>query len=169
LTRYDDQMADFSSSGPSFLDFEAKPDLVAPGVGTVSLAVPGSTFYATKSTFLLSGTRLLGSKPYLALSGTSMAAPVVTGSIALMLEANPKLTPNLIKAILQYTAETYAGYDPLQEGAGFLNTYGAVRLAAFYRAPRAGDVMPIEKSWSRHIIWGSRMLLGGYLHPAGGA
>ena len=44
LTRYDDEMASFSSSGPSFIDFEAKPDLVAPGVGTVSLAVPGSTF-----------------------------------------------------------------------------------------------------------------------------
>jgi len=35
----------FSSSGPTFKDFLAKPDLVAPGVGTASLAVPGSAFY----------------------------------------------------------------------------------------------------------------------------
>ena len=49
LTRSDDEMAGFSSSGPSFLDFEAKPDLVAPGVGTASLAVPGSLFYLTKA------------------------------------------------------------------------------------------------------------------------
>src|SRR5215510_2878621 len=46
LTRSDDTMAAYSSSGPSFIDYEAKPDLVAPGSGTVSLAVPGSTFYA---------------------------------------------------------------------------------------------------------------------------
>ena len=43
--------------------------------------------------------------PYLSLSGTSMAAPVVTGTVALMLQANPNLTPNLVKAILQYTAQ----------------------------------------------------------------
>ena len=36
-----------------------------------------------------------------------MAAPVVSGTVALMLQANPKLTPNLVKAILQYTAQPY--------------------------------------------------------------
>ena len=61
-----------------------------------------------------------------------MAAPVVTGTVALMLQANPNLTPNLIKAILQYTAQVYPGYSPLRQGAGFLNTLGAVRLAKFY-------------------------------------
>src|SRR6185295_9757347 len=44
LTRRDDRIATFSSRGPTFLDFNAKPDIVAPGTGTVSLAVPGSTF-----------------------------------------------------------------------------------------------------------------------------
>ena len=75
LTRTDDTMASYSSSGPTFIDFGAKPDLVAPGTGTISLAVPGSTFYTTKAQYLLKGGRPLGSKPYLALSGTSMAAP----------------------------------------------------------------------------------------------
>src|SRR4029077_6588860 len=105
LTRNDDTMASFSSRGPTFKDFGAKPDLVAPGVGTVSLAVPGSTFYATKFAYLVKGTRSTGAMPYLSLSGTSMAAPVVTGTVAAMLQANPALTPNLIKAILQYTAQ----------------------------------------------------------------
>ena len=67
-----------------------------------------------------------------------MAAPVVSGTVALMLQANPNLTPNLIKAILQYTAQEYPGYSPLRQGAGFLNTLGAVRLAKFYVNPRAG-------------------------------
>src|SRR5580765_6880359 len=169
LTRNDDQMADFSSAGPTAVDFEAKPDLVAPGVGTVSLSVPGSTFYIEKVTSLLSGTLGLGSKPYLALSGTSMAAPVVSGTIALMLQANPNLTPNLIKALLQYTAQVYPGYSPLREGAGFLNTLGAVRLAKYYANPQPGDQMPIQRVWSRRIIWGSHRLAHGVIKPSANA
>src|SRR5207248_568653 len=153
FTRNDDQMAPFSSAGPSYIDFEAKPDLVAPGVGTVSLAVPGSSFYSSKAQYLLGGTRPLGSMPYLTLSGTSMAAPVVTGSVALMLQANPKLTPNLVKAILQYTAQEYPGYTSMRQGAGFLNTLGAVRLAQYYVAPKAGDRVPVQKVWSQQILW----------------
>ena len=169
LTRTDDTMASFSSAGPTYLDFAAKPDLVAPGTGTVSLAVPGSTFYATKALYLLDGLLGLGSKPYLALSGTSMAAPVVSGSIALMLQANPTLTPNLIKAILQYTAQQYPGYSPLRQGAGFLNTLGAVRLAKFYAKAHPGDRMPVQKAWSRQVIWGSHRIKGGSIKPAGNA
>src|SRR4051812_36252910 len=169
LTRNDDEMASFSSSGPSFIDFEAKPDLVAPGVGTVSLAVPGSTFYLTKATSLLDGKPRLGSKSYLALSGTSMAAPVVTGTVALMLQANPNLTPNLIKALLQYTAQEYPGYNALRQGAGFLNSLGAVRLAKFYVSPRDGDKVPTQKVWSRQIIWGSHRLSSGIMNPTANA
>ncbi|HJZ77819.1 MAG TPA: S8 family peptidase [Vicinamibacterales bacterium] len=169
LSRSDDEMAGFSSSGPSAIDYEAKPDLVAPGVGTVSLAVPGSTFYMLKSQYLLNGLRLLGSKPYLALSGTSMAAPVVSGSVALMLQVNPKLTPNLVKAILQYTAQQYPGYSPLRQGAGFLNTLGAVRLAQYYLNPRPGDRVPTQTVWSRQILWGSHRVTGGIMKPSANA
>ena len=74
--------------------------------------------------------------PYLSLSGTSQAAPVVAGTVALMLQANPSLTPNAVKAILQYTAEMYDGHSYLAQGAGFLNARGAVDLAlAFNTAP----------------------------------
>ena len=165
LTRNDDEMAPYSSAGPSFIDFEAKPDLVAPGTGTVSLSVPGSTFYTSKATYLLDGKLKLASKPYLALSGTSMAAPVVSGSVALMLQANPNLTPNLVKALLQYTAQQYPGYNSLRQGAGFLNTLGAVRLAQYYKTARTGDRMPVQKVWSKQIIWGSHRLTGGLILP----
>src|SRR5260370_1074110 len=169
LTRTDDTMASFSSAGPTYLDFAAKPDLVAPGTGTVSLAVPGSTFYATKALYLLDGLLGLGSKPYLALSGTSMAAPVVSGTVALMLQANPSLTPNLIKAILQYTAQQYPGYSPLRQGAGFLNTLGAVRLAKFYAQAHPRDPMPVQKAWGPPGLWGSHRPQGGSIQPAGNA
>ncbi|HMD36253.1 MAG TPA: S8 family serine peptidase, partial [Vicinamibacterales bacterium] len=74
--------------------------------------------YITAAPYLLNGTVSTGYLPYLSQSGTSMAAPVVTGTVALMLQANPALTPNAVKAILQYTAQTYAGYDVLTQGAG---------------------------------------------------
>jgi serine protease AprX len=167
--RADDEMAGFSSSGPTAYDFAAKPDLSAPGVGTVSLAVPGSTFYTTKSDFLLSGSILTGTKPYLALSGTSMSAPVVSGTVALMLQANPTLTPNLVKAILQYTAERRPGYSALRQGAGFLNTFGAVQMARFFATAKTGDKLPADSSWSRSVLWGSHRLTGGNIRPSANA
>jgi serine protease AprX len=169
LTRADDTMGAFSSSGPTYIDFGAKPDLVAPGVGTVSLAVPGSTLANTDAAFLLPGTPALGFMPYLSLTGTSMATPVVTGTVALMLQANPNLTPNLIKAILQYTAQPYTGYSPLRQGAGFLNTLGAVELAQFYANNRRGSRMPVQGIWSQQIIWGNHLISGGYINPQGNA
>jgi serine protease AprX len=169
LTRNDDTMASYSSSGPSALDFETKPDLVAPGTGTMSLAVPGSTFYINKAAYLIAGKLGLGVKPYLALSGTSMAAPVVSGTVALMLQANPNLTPNLVKALLQYTAQPYPDYHVLRQGAGFLNTLGAVRLAKYYKNPQEGERMPTQKVWSRQINWGSHRLDKGFILPTANA
>jgi serine protease AprX len=160
--RSDDTIASFSSRGPSAIDFGAKPDLVAPGVGIESLSDPASAFYLSKGAYLRPGTVPTSYLPYLSLSGTSMAAPVVSGTVALMLQANPSLTPNAVKAILQYTAQVYAGYDPLTQGAGFLNARGAVELARFF--DRGSDsVRPSSADWGRRLIWGNRLITGGEL------
>ena len=127
--RSDDVVAAFSSRGPTAIDFQPKPDLVAPGVGIESIAEAGSTLWNTKPAMRLWGTVPTASEPYLSLSGTSMAAPVVSATIALMLQANPRLTPDLVKAILEFTAETRPGYDVMAQGAGFLDARGAVELA----------------------------------------
>ena len=135
--RGNDTIAKFSSSGPTWIDFQAKPDLVAPGVGIESVADSHSLLYATLPSMLVSGSPQLNLafKPYMSLSGTSMAAPVVSGTVALMLEENPKLTPNAVKAILQYTAELRSSTSLLVQGAGILNARGAVRLAKFFASP----------------------------------
>jgi serine protease AprX len=167
VDRSDDTMANYSSSGPTAFDFGAKPDLAAPGTGTISLAAPGSTMFGTKAQYLVPGSN--GQNVYLTLSGTSMAAPVVAGTVALMVQANPNLTPNLIKAILQYTAENRPGYSPLREGAGFLNTAGAVDLARFFATKGPGAKLYAPKTWSRSIIWGNHLLKKGDINPTANA
>jgi serine protease AprX len=135
IDRRDDTVAAFSSRGPTAIDHAVKPDLVAPGVGIESLSDPGSSLYATRGAFLLSGTVATSYLPYLSLSGTSMAAPVVSGAVALMLEANPSLTPNQVKTILVQTAEPSPDFDRMTEGAGFLDARRAVELARTWFLP----------------------------------
>jgi subtilisin family serine protease len=157
-TTRDDVVAPFSSRGPTPIDSLAKPDLVAPGVGIESLADPSSTLFLTKPGARIWGTVTTASAPYLSLTGTSMSSPVVSGTIALMLQANPSLTPNMVKAILEYTAEARPQYDALTEGAGFLNARGAVEAAAGLSTGSrvVASTMNDPTPWSRHVIWGNQ-------------
>ena len=175
IDRSDDTVASFSSRGPTALDFQAKPDLVAPGVGIESLAEAGSTLFNTKPLMRLWGTVPTATEPYLSLSGTSMASPVVSGTVALMLQANPALTPNLVKAILQFTAESRDGYNALTQGAGFLNTRGAVELAqslaagaTIARADRP-DVGARGPRGAARSIWGNHRITGGQIRAEANA
>ncbi len=167
VNRADGTMTAFSSRGPTAVDDAAKPDLVAPGVGTESLSDPNSSLYVTRSSSLLNGTVPVGYLPYLSLTGTSQATPVVSGTVALMLQVNPALTPNAVKAILQYTAQPHPGYDALTQGAGFLNALGAIQLAQFFAAPSASQYPSGAPGWdwSGQLIWGTHRIQGGYLTP----
>ena len=78
----DDVIASFSSSGPTPLSLQLKPEVSAPGAGILSAAPRGA--YAT-------------------LSGTSMAAPHVAGAVALLLQRHPTWTPAQVKSALALT------------------------------------------------------------------
>jgi subtilisin family serine protease len=170
-SRKDDKRAAFSSRGPAFPLQNAKPDILAGGVGIESTSAPGSTLYkqADALQFLLPGSFPTAGLPYMALTGTSQSSAVVSGVAALMIQANPKLTPNLIKAILEYTSQDSAGYSPLEQGAGFLNALGAVRLSRFYATAKKGQRVPVEPIWSQHFIWGNHELSGGLMLPTANA
>ncbi len=161
--RSDDTLAPFTSRGPTHIDGFMKPDIVAPGVGIESLADPNSTLYAINPDARLPGTVQTATMPYLRLTGTSMAAPVVAGTVALMLEANPDLTPNLVKAILQYTAERRSRYDTTAQGAGFLNARGAVQLALQLAGKTVAPAAADPTRWSRQLVWGNTLIRGGII------
>jgi serine protease AprX len=115
------------------------PTLIAPGEAVIStraagLNVTGIAGLAGLDASGLNDAQVIAPSNllrYTVSSGTSFAAPHVAGSIALMLQANPQLTPDEIKFILQDTATPMLGYSRYEVGAGHLNTYAAVREAAF--------------------------------------
>jgi serine protease AprX len=91
----DDRLSTWSSRGTT-QDGIAKPDVYAPGSGIVSNLAPGSAFTALCVTCIVDG-------QYIRAGGTSMAAPMVSGTIALLLELRPNLTPEQIKGLLKGT------------------------------------------------------------------
>lgn len=146
--RSDDAVATYSSRGPTRgyitlsngarkYDNLIKPDLVAPGnkiIGAVSTYRPQNNSTRINSSLAANYSGLVNNPQAdeyartMYLSGTSMAAPLVAGTAALMLQAKPNLTPNLVKAILMYSAQPLNGYSTVEQGAGELNVEGAIRI-----------------------------------------
>jgi len=140
-SRTDDQIASYSSKGPTTYDHVVKPDLVAPGNAVVSLDAHGSMLETAFPGNEVAGNHT--SHDYFSLSGTSMAAPAAAGGVALLLQQNPALTPDQIKARLMKTAyktfptsttavdtttgQTYtAYYDLFTVGAGYMDVAAAL-------------------------------------------
>ena len=128
VDRLNDRVTSYSNRGPRDDDGdddpydELKPDVVAPGENIISAE----------------GTLILPPEDYVEKSGTSMACPMVSGIAALMLEANPGLTPGEMKHILHETSD--ARGEPYNEslstkynssyGWGIVDGYQAVKAAA---------------------------------------
>ncbi len=126
------RLASFSSRG----DFGSplfRPTLVAPGVNTVSLRASNLVNVAGANGLPNDSQQLAPTEIpyYTTASGTSFSAPQVAGVIALMLEANPSLTPAQVRDILQRTATPLPPYYVHEVGAGMLNAQAAVLEAAF--------------------------------------
>ncbi|WP_435096347.1 S8 family serine peptidase [Halarchaeum sp. P4] len=108
-----DAMAAFSSRGPTPRGHFLKPDVVAPGVNIVS----ANAFYEEGSA-------------YVEMSGTSMATPVTSGVVALMLSKNAALTPGEVKSRLLSTADPLNATDAYTQGAGRINATDALEAAS---------------------------------------
>lgn len=124
-------LAAFSSQGPT-LDERIKPDIAAPGVNIAS----SLSSYTDASPSILANVDFLGrTYPFGRLSGTSMAGPMVTGVVALLLEANPYLSAYQVKEIIQQTAREDSFTGTLSTGGstawgyGKINAYQAIKLA----------------------------------------
>jgi serine protease AprX len=126
------RLADFSSRGDMGSTL-FRPTIVSPGVSVVSLRSAGASVTGTLGVVMADKDRLTPAELpfYTTASGTSFSAPQVAGTIALMLEANPRLTPRQVRDILQRTATTLPAYFQHEVGAGMLNAHAAVLEAAF--------------------------------------
>ncbi|MBA3271956.1 MAG: S8 family peptidase, partial [Acidobacteria bacterium] len=130
--RGDDSVPGYSSRGPTRFDLLVKPDLVASAHHVVSLAAPESYLFE-KFPGLHVNPQPGAVTQYMTLSGTSMAAPLVAGTAALILDANPRLTAATVRAVLEFTAQQLPDTNLLTQGAGSVNAQGAVRLAGLIK------------------------------------
>jgi serine protease AprX len=126
IDRSDDHVAAYSSRGPTVLDLAVKPDVVAPGTRLVSLEARGSFLSATYPGWHVAGT---GTNAYFRLSGTSMATAVVSGGVALLLDANAGLTPGQVKVALQMGARFVPDAGLVGAGAGSVDFPASQKLA----------------------------------------
>ena len=161
-TRVDDTIASYSSKGPTAYDFVVKPDIVAPGNQVVSTLAPNAPLLSTPTDVYLSEyssstTTSTGSggntknnkknstssltantisPSYMRLSGTSMATPVVSGAAVLLLQQNPNLTPDQVKARLMKTAsKNFPAYSTVTDpttGIIYTDYYDIFTIGAGY-------------------------------------
>jgi len=127
-------VAEFSSRGPT-ADDRLKPEVVAPGVDIVSVRATGTR----------AGKQV--NAHYTSATGTSMAAPHVSGIIALLLEANKSASPQLIREALLHTASDLE-LDDYAQGAGMVVAEEALRYAEMHENPQE----PVDQSPPRSAL-----------------
>lgn len=190
----DDLIVSYSSKGPSFIDDIVKPDLVAPGNLVVSLKFANDPLAVNNPSFVTLDSFYMKNSPagdppsaqYFPLSGTGMSTAVTSGAVALLVQAEPKLTPDQVKALLMLSANrdyfpqtssvtadgiTYvANYDIFTIGAGYLDIDAALNAARTTPLPRGSAMSPTAQYNpqtgdttlvnSQTALWGSTALWG---------
>lgn len=150
-------LAPYSSLGPTF-DGRRKPDVVAPGTNVISsygstfISQPGDPIaHSRVSTFPFEG-RTYG---WQADTGTSAAAPVVAGTIALWLQANPQLTPDDVREVLAATCKRSEwltsscgpddyGYGEIDAYRGLLHVLGVDGIDGISSSQPRGVTFAVE-------------------------
>jgi len=137
-SKEDDRIASFSAAGPTYEAF-VKPEIVAPG-GHISGLMSLDSQIVQEHPEYHDGGR------YFEMSGTSQAAAVVSGVVALMLTKDGTLTPDQVKCKLiasarpALTADNKLAYSVFQQGAGVINAYDAVYSSADNCANQGMDI-----------------------------
>lgn len=139
----DDKVADFSSRGPTTFDDVSKPDILAPGVNLVVPLARGSQV----ETFPL---KHIG-KDYIITSGTSEAAPLVAGLAAILLEANPELTPKQVQEILIKSSSPHLKATKYEQGAGLVQADKAIEFALKTKGLVHQNLNSATKSFTKNI------------------
>ena len=147
----DDLLAPWSSRGTTQDGF-AKPDVIAPGAKIVSNLAPGSAFTALCPTCIVDG-------EYIRAGGTSMAAPMVSGLAAILIEVNPALTPDQVKALLKKYGRPLAegglevsgkkAVDNLKDAAAAGSAVNQGLEPNTLVDPATGEIDYTRSSWSR--------------------
>lgn len=123
------------------VDGAGKPELIAPSIWVVAPLLPGTG--KSKEAADLFGRRSendpevearISAQKYISphyhhVDGTSVAAPLVASVVACMLEANPALTPALVRRVLTAASRPVPGAPRERQGAGAINAGQAVALA----------------------------------------
>jgi len=145
----DDVVASFSAYGNSE-NGTIKPDLVAPGTNIIARLVNQNMGLAQAHPANKVGTQ------YFKMSGTSMAAPMVAGAVALLLRDEPNLTPDQVKYRLMATAnKSWNGYKDSKAGAGYLDIYAAVKGTTSKSANTGSMPSQLLSTGSQPVSWGS--------------
>ena len=119
-TDRNDDLASFSSWGPTF-SYIGYPDVVAPGINIISTEAPDSVL-SDEYRYLGDYFDFPGDADYIPLSGTSMACPIVSGALAILLEAYPNISPETARiALLEGARKIDNKNDILKSGAGLIN------------------------------------------------
>lgn len=126
LDTSDDEVAPYSSKGPARYEIAVKPDVVAPGTRITSLEAQNSYISSTYRQWHVAGS---GKNAYLRLTGTSMSTAVVSGGVALLLNAYPSLTPAQVKMSIQMGARFMPDAGLVGGGTGSVNFAQSLKIA----------------------------------------